>query len=233
MAEGERSGRGEAEIYDDAVWTDGDFEVITTADNVRFRVPSFHLFSSSAVLRNAHSVANGAKCKITFTDPDCETADIFRLFLGLASKGRLLAAWTLDPVRQLVMFLDKYECIQARRLFSSRFEIEIRRSGTRAHDLFLVAAAIGDTSLCRLILTRQAKQVWGKPREGTKAKPLDGTPGWCVWDCRHWPSSTWNCGVPNKYLFALARAFGQGGSSKPLADEFERYLGLVESSNAL
>jgi hypothetical protein len=32
-------------IRDDDDWTDGDFEVITS-DGVRFRVPSFHLFSA-------------------------------------------------------------------------------------------------------------------------------------------------------------------------------------------
>jgi hypothetical protein len=32
-------------IVDDKTWTDGDFEVIT-ADEVCFRVPTFHLFSA-------------------------------------------------------------------------------------------------------------------------------------------------------------------------------------------
>lgn len=32
-------------ITDDVTWTSGDFEVIT-ADNVRFLVPSYHLFSA-------------------------------------------------------------------------------------------------------------------------------------------------------------------------------------------
>lgn len=32
-------------ITDHKEWTDGDFEIIT-ADNVRFRVPSYHLFSA-------------------------------------------------------------------------------------------------------------------------------------------------------------------------------------------
>jgi hypothetical protein len=32
-------------VVDHATWVDGDFEVITS-DGVRFRVPSYHLFSS-------------------------------------------------------------------------------------------------------------------------------------------------------------------------------------------
>lgn len=32
-------------IKDDDTWTDGDFEIIS-ADNVRFRVPSYYLFAS-------------------------------------------------------------------------------------------------------------------------------------------------------------------------------------------
>lgn len=33
------------EIKDDTRWTQGDFEIVTS-DNVRFLVPSYHLFSS-------------------------------------------------------------------------------------------------------------------------------------------------------------------------------------------
>lgn len=32
-------------VIDDKKWTEGDFEIITS-DNVRFRVPSYHLFSN-------------------------------------------------------------------------------------------------------------------------------------------------------------------------------------------
>ncbi len=36
----------EDHIIDDEYWTDGDFEIIT-ANGVRFRVPSYHLFAAS------------------------------------------------------------------------------------------------------------------------------------------------------------------------------------------
>ncbi|BEJ16640.1 hypothetical protein CspHIS471_0600410 [Cutaneotrichosporon sp. HIS471] len=218
-------------VRDDNDWTEGDFEIIT-ADNVRFRVPSFHLYSSSSVFHNAHSVVDGSDPKVALMDRVCESAAVFRLYLRLVVEGRLVISRHLPFVKELAIFLDKYGCDQARNFMCSKIENAVRKGEIDAHSGFLVAANASNIPLCRLILVLQAKDIWPSVQGGDSNNSIDGTVGKNVWDSNYWPASTWNSGISRAYLFALARAYGSCARlpDKSLADEFERYLRLIAVS---
>ncbi|BEI93579.1 uncharacterized protein CcaverHIS019_0600380 [Cutaneotrichosporon cavernicola] len=215
-------------VWDDDNWTEGDFEIITS-DNVRFRVPSFHLYSSSSVFRNAHSVAGESDLKIVFMDPLCETAAVIHLYLSLVVEGRLVTLYNLPFVKELAIFLDKYGCDQARSFMCSRIENAVLKGEIDAHAGFLVAANASNIPLCRLILVRQANHTWKRDKGRGSDELIAGMAGKNVWDSNYWPASTWNSGIPQAYLFALARAYGSCdmSSDNSLADEFEHYLNLI------
>lgn len=74
-----------------------------------------------------------------------------------------------------------------------------------------------------------ADHTWPQPKDGQEPNPIKGTPGKSCWDPAHWSVDFWMSGIPQKYLFALARAYGHGDKAV-LATEFKRYLGAVEAT---
>ncbi|BEI84637.1 hypothetical protein CcaverHIS002_0500380 [Cutaneotrichosporon cavernicola] len=202
-------------VWDDDNWTEGDFEIITS-DNVRFRVPSFHLYSSR--YSTPHRTADG---QLSFP----QRAQCCRLVV----EGRLVTLYNLPFVKELAIFLDKYGCDQARSFMCSRIENAVLKGEIDAHAGFLVAANASNIPLCRLILVRQANHTWKRDKGRGSDELIAGMAGKNVWDSNYWPASTWNSGIPQAYLFALARAYGSCdmSSDNSLADEFEHYLNLI------
>ncbi|BEJ01357.1 hypothetical protein CcaverHIS631_0600390 [Cutaneotrichosporon cavernicola] len=217
-------------------WTTGDFEV-TTSDNVRFFVPSYHLFSSSSVFRDAHHMDNdaGGKHQLTFTDPVCEASHVFALYLQLVSHGELHVDRHLKYWKGLVVFLDKWDCQQPLQLLCARLGMAVQSKHSRVATLeaFIVACMARDDNLCALILTSRRNSKWRSVKEGAGGKKyeLSHHRKESLWDPRFWPAYLWSSGVSNTYLYAVARAFGDHGTDETLAEGFLHYLAQIPRRN--
>ncbi|GMK58469.1 hypothetical protein CspeluHIS016_0505010 [Cutaneotrichosporon spelunceum] len=147
------------DMQDDAEWTAGDFEVITS-DCHRFRVPSYHLMSSSTLFYKhaRHSLS------ITFTAPT-ETAAIFRLALHLLTKGRLGSgeAWHIQNLQSLAAFLGRWEMEAALSNFVTHFQarVHIRDPSVLGLPGFLVGAYADSIEVCVATL-RIPSVEWGR-----------------------------------------------------------------------
>lgn len=89
----------------------------------------------------------------------------------------------------------------------------------------------GDDGLCHLILTLKRHSKWKTVKEGEGGKEYELTHGRrkeSLWDPRFWPAYLWCSGIPHKYLYAVARAFGDHGIEEGLADGFRHYLALMD-----
>lgn len=175
-----------------------------------------------------HSLGEGSEeLKLTFTDADFETAAVIRLFLNAAVKGNIRSHvfGNCADMRQLAMFVDKWDCEQVRRLMHSELEVSILRGWGSSFELFAVVAIAGDRDLCHLLVQKRAKETWPKGSAGRLRHRMSARPGMSIWDPRGWGEDVWRLSIPQPYLFALCRAQGQGGN---LADEFEKYLKLIK-----
>ncbi|WOO80391.1 uncharacterized protein LOC62_03G003908 [Vanrija pseudolonga] len=93
-----------------------DFTLISS-DNIRFRVDSSFIFAASSVFRDARELGGDKGKTVDFTDNDIETADTLRLFLLLATTGKLPAELSCinfvlaaEKIAHLTSFLLKYSC---------------------------------------------------------------------------------------------------------------------------
>ncbi|BEI85985.1 hypothetical protein CcaverHIS002_0602720 [Cutaneotrichosporon cavernicola] len=213
-------------VVDDDEWTHGDFE-IRSADGVRFRVPSYLVLASSPVFRDAHALNNGIH-KITFLDSTYETAPVLRLWLQHVSQGLITVSLTLPHFKELTLFLLKWEMESCLNNLSAHLEVAVRRRLLGPTEAFVVAACAGDVSLCHLVLTVFRQDTW--PNATTTRSFTDrlrGKVGESVWDPRYWSASFWEA-VPQRYLFAVARAYGEGNNEDgALAIRFKEYLLLL------
>lgn len=226
-------------IKDDALFKEGDCELIS-ADNVRFLVPtcfiiaarwvttlSYVLTTLSKVFRDMHGLGDGSQeFKVMFTDTAFETASTVRLFLMAAVNGNIRAHvfGNCPDMRQFAMFVDKWDCEQARKLMHSELEVSILQGWGYTLELFSVVATAGNRDLCHLLVRERAAETWPRGSNARLYHRMNAKPGMSVWDVRGWPNYLWSI-IPQPYMFALARAHGQGGD---LADEFEKYLKLIK-----
>ncbi|BEJ16820.1 hypothetical protein CspHIS471_0602210 [Cutaneotrichosporon sp. HIS471] len=221
----------EEEITDDDVWKNGDFEVISS-DDVRFLVPSFHLYSASAVFRDMYGLNPDAERKVTLIDPDFENAKTFRLFLQLATSGHFTdtpAYNTCSGADELLALLD----------FTKKWEAEPTRNSLwyiLSNDCnnancgmwtFKVAAHWEQAALCASLIRARPLQTWAASGNAL----TNGTDKASVYDAYHWPHGLVK-DMPQKYMWALGRAYGgsiskKGGLETHLANEFEMYLKAV------
>lgn len=180
--------------------------------------------NSSAVFQDALALDNGAERSVTFSDGVCETAAVLRLYLQLVVHGTLPMEGYLPHMRELALFLSKWDCQRAMRHMLSLLENAVRRHAVQAHHAFIVAANADHPDVCALILASVPDATWSAPK-GVQADPLWSPPGESVWNPTWFNQVMYAC-LPKQYLFALARAYGKGDCSK-LASKFERYIKLI------
>ncbi|BEJ16642.1 hypothetical protein CspHIS471_0600430 [Cutaneotrichosporon sp. HIS471] len=222
-------------IRDDKTFKEGDCELISV-DNYRFRVSHCYLVAHSKVFRDMYNLGDGTQeFSVTFTDREFETGSVIRLFLCAAVRGdiRSHVFGNCADMRELVMFVDKYDCEPIRRLIHSECEVSILRGWGGSLELFAVTAAADDRDLCHLLVQERGNETWPRGNNGRLHHRMSARPGMSIWDVRSWPESAWRLGIPLQYQFALTRAHGQlSGSTAPaglsLADEFEKYLRLLK-----
>lgn len=175
---------------------------------------------------NARSHADDKE--IEFTDERFETAEVFRLFLSLAT--------TLDPlfeflpitplVTNLLLFLRKWDC---RALYAAVVKALF---GSFRHDtfhriyplqLFELGALLDDVSVCKVAITEHMRgRGFDRWWDGNLAK----TP----FDPQGWTASFWRENeIPRDYLFALMLSWhAKGWEDRTLANKFETELKAVQ-----
>ncbi|KLT38554.1 hypothetical protein CC85DRAFT_289407 [Cutaneotrichosporon oleaginosum] len=210
-------------ITNDTEFTEGDFEIVSS-DNVRFKVPSYHLFAASAVFEGAQGLDSDTERSITLFDSTIETAEVVRLFLHLVVHGKIALEGYMPHVKELVLFLGKWDCERAKRHLLAKLENAVHRGAVQAHIAWLVGANADDPEICRIVLATYPDATWVAPKV-QDGNLLWSTPGDSAWSPASWNRGFWE-DAPKKYLFALARAYGKGDCSK-LASEFERYIKVI------
>lgn len=182
----------------------------------------------SPIFRDAHS-HNKGKHEFAFVDTTYETSPVLRLWLQLISQGHLPVSKTLPNFKALAIFLLKWEMESCLSNLSAHLEVAVRRKLVGATEAFIVAANAGDVGLCHLVLTIFWEAKWAiTPPPRSSADCLSGTAGYSVWDPRYWSAGFWES-VPQRYLFAVARAYGENTSDEEdgLANVFKEYLELA------
>jgi hypothetical protein len=190
------------------------------------QLPQFQS-NTSPIFRDAHALNNG-KAKITFSDPTIETAAVLRLWLLLASQGIVPITKTLPNVKDLALFFLKWDMESSLNHLGAHLEIAVRRNLVGANEAFAVAANAGDVALCELILDISSAETYPSMDKGklvvAHGATIYGKPGQNVWDPRHWSAAFWDS-VPQRYLFALSRAYGDHDlKERGLASGFTKYL---------
>ncbi|WOO80594.1 uncharacterized protein LOC62_03G004120 [Vanrija pseudolonga] len=143
---------------DDDKFQHGDFTLVSS-DGVRFRVPSYHLFSASSFFLDAASMCDAADKKLELVDPDFETHDIVRAFLDL------IVDFSIDTIAKdgrgdayspmyagLCKFFDKFDCQMARRqlamLFLYNAPTLIRPGLSDSQAFFVLGAICANIEMC-------------------------------------------------------------------------------------
>jgi hypothetical protein len=126
-------------------------------------------------------------------------------------------------LQDLVIFLDKWDCDRLLRNLRNLLEIAVRRKECSAAKAFMVAATARDDYLCQLAFEScSAQHGWPKGKDGLTKSLLAGGSGQRIWDPAHWPRWFFTS-CPRDYLFALARAYGDGR-------DFEQFITLAKLS---
>lgn len=181
-------------------------------------------------------MANGTSSahKLILHDPVYETSAVFRLYLELVWRRSLAIHRHLPHWKELVVFLDKWDC-QAhlallRQTLSSALQAKASISSLQA---FIVAAMAGDDDLCQLVLALKRGARWRTVKEGQGEhyEELHGHGTESLWDPRFWPAYFWTCGISHRYLYAVARSFGDHGAEEELASGFRHYLAQISKRN--
>ncbi|GMK55310.1 hypothetical protein CspeluHIS016_0203660 [Cutaneotrichosporon spelunceum] len=191
-----------------SVWTDGDFEVITS-DQVRYLVPSYHLFGASKLFRDAQNFESPPswpfKYSVALLDPEIETSAVFRVFLDLIPNVPLEGL--LAPVRNLTypdwlwvcdlfQFLHKREVSQSyRKVLLHNIHQELTHPDT-ALQYYAIGAMVGDAEICRAVLQYHS------------ANKL------AAFNPYHFQYFMWKA-CPAPYLGALTRVWSEAQSTEP------------------
>lgn len=189
---------------------------------------------TSAVFREAYNAQKPpvSDMVITLTDEAMETAKVLREFLHLTTHGSLKSSFPrkCEGLSELVGFLDKWDCEHVRNTFWSLFENNVRGGEIEIMSGFLLAARFRNDRLCAVILDVFCEADWEKPEEEEESPLIHGGNAEIIWDANQWPEWVWTSGVPPRYLFAVARAFGWATTQdvdaglKNLAQHFLHYL---------
>jgi hypothetical protein len=161
-----------------------------------------------------------------------ENAKVVRCFLKLVAHGELAvdddasSLQVISVVRptdweDLAMFLDTWSCDSTLKVMLCLLKDAVWRSNIDPLKAFIIASLVRNRETCTLVLERMADWVW--PVDPSGPSMLEGTGHECVWNPGHWPLTFWRSPIPDTYLFALARAYGDKEDTD-LATEFERYL---------
>lgn len=192
------------------------------------------------MFRDALSLPSGGDTSpspnITLLDPGFETASVFRLYLRLVHQGRITFEKHLPHVKELFLFLRKWDCEPAFNTLSAHLEIAVRRKEVYGSDAFLAAAHQDDVNLCQLILTVMWDETWrhidAHPGRQTM-RPGCNKDKESVWNPHHWEASMWASGIPQRYLFALACSYGETiYHLTDLPDKFRKYLDLIATGES-
>ncbi|BEJ08567.1 hypothetical protein CcaverHIS641_0506610 [Cutaneotrichosporon cavernicola] len=169
-------GLSTAKYTESSVWTQGDFEVITS-DSVRYLIPSYHLFgarycnlyreltNASKLFRDAQTFESPPswpfKYSVTLPDAEIETSAIFDLFLdlivniplqGLLSPTKALTFPDWLCINNLIKFLHKWEVSQPYcKVLRHNINQELANSDT-ALQYFTIGAIANDADICRAVL---------------------------------------------------------------------------------
>jgi hypothetical protein len=172
------------------------------------------------VLRSAAGLNTGDK-RIEFVGR-LETAKVFRASLGLISDGQVELPRDLAGVRNLGLFLQKWDCPAALSNPLRAVQVGVLRGSIWGVYAFILAAVVHDQETAEVALGGPA-HCWGE-----EGGPVGGTLGRNCLDPRAWPSSLYGqlkgAGDP-KYAWALAWAFEDtGGDPSRLPAKFGEYL---------
>ncbi|TXT15125.1 uncharacterized protein COLE_01318 [Cutaneotrichosporon oleaginosum] len=190
---------------DSSVWTEGDFEVITS-DRVRYLVPSYHLFGSR-LFRDAQNFESPpswpVKYSVTLPDPEFETAAVFDLFLDLITNvplsGLLMHIRTLSfpdwlCVCGLFKLLHKWEVARPfHKLLRHNIDTELR-DPDMALEYFAIGAIADDADICRAVLQHHAANL-------------------ASFNPAYFPYYMWKA-CPPTYLGALVRVWADAGGNE-------------------
>ncbi|CAK9783482.1 unnamed protein product [Cutaneotrichosporon oleaginosum] len=219
---------------EDAAFCDGDFE-LTSADNVRFRVQTYHLFSASAGLRAEASWDDGGRARhLHFDDNEIEAALVIRAFLRVITTGTVATTPdgsgtpSVSALRRLILFLRKWDCPVALQLVLFKVKELLSQGISVPMYTFILGATADDVETCALALKHHS-QSWN----GTAYADVrnEGTHGASTLDPTHLPYTLWSW-VPTEYMWALSRAWGRNvKDGARLPDEFQRVLAVIKGED--
>lgn len=140
-------------------------------------------------------------------DPELESAATFRQYLALVIDGRVKSFdKELEGLRQLVLFLAKWDCNPPTRIILLDIREQLRLGTVHPIKAFTVGAAADDPTTCALAL-ETITWAWNAGPEdelaGGTTKALSTHP-------LHMPYNLWSL-IPPSYMWALARAWGKCG----------------------
>ncbi|WVQ81015.1 hypothetical protein IAT38_003122 [Cryptococcus sp. DSM 104549] len=232
---------------DDAVWNDsrGGDVVLISSDNIAFHVPSYHLMSHSAVLRDALTIdktipsSSSEAKRIDLSDDECEAAESIRFFLHIITGGdigQMLEDCPKTAVRVFLgtlLFCRKYDCpvvTQAIKVWLQRYVI------LTAHKSLVVTAVDVFVVACKLELYDLASDTL---RYFVPNVCLDGEVDrddpdrFCFEHYNKLHTSTLDPGdlcmmaqveLSRTVIFALCRAFRVGDTNDEIADMFDKTI---------
>lgn len=198
---------------------------------------SRHQLKRSSVFRDAQNddSDDDTTHKLILTDPVIETSAVFRLYLELVWRDSLPIHRHLPHWKELVLFLNKWDCQPQLALLRHTLSTALQaKASISSLEAFIVAAMASDDDLCQLVLRLKRGAKWRtiKEGEGEHYEELHGRGTESLWDPRFWPAYFWTCGISHRYLYAVARSFGDHGTEEGLADGFRHYLAQISKRSA-
>ncbi|BEI90235.1 uncharacterized protein CcaverHIS019_0303050 [Cutaneotrichosporon cavernicola] len=220
---------------EDSTFYDGDFELIS-ADNVRFRVQAYHLFSASTGLRAAAEWDDSGRARhFNFDDNELEAALVIRAFLRVITTGTVATTPdgsgtpSVSALRRLILFLRKWDCPVALQLVLFKVKELLNQGISVPMYTFILGATADDIETCSLAL-KHVGQSWNGA--GYTDVRNEGTPGASTIDPTHLPYTLWSW-VPSEYMWALSRAWGRNlKDGTRLPDEFKRALAVIKGGHS-
>ncbi|GMK58252.1 hypothetical protein CspeluHIS016_0502840 [Cutaneotrichosporon spelunceum] len=220
---------------EDSAFYDGDFELIS-ADNVRFRVQAYHLFSASSGLRAAVEWDDSGRARqLHFDDTELEAALVIRAFLRVITTGTVATTPdgggtpSVSALRRLILFLRKWDCPVALQLVLFKVKELLSQGISVPMYTFILGATADDVETCALAL-KHVGQSWNGA--GHTDERNEGTPGAATIDPTHLPYTLWSW-VPSEYMWALSRAWGRNvKDGTRLPDAFKRALSVIKGGHS-
>lgn len=229
-----------ATIVDDEEWTEGDFTIISS-DNVRFRIQSYHLFSSRYVaVRCSHSSHSGVfrdmaaddanmDRLVHLTDTGYETAAVLRRFFALITSSKLeikLETTSTAKALNLARFLLKFDCpgsIETLKLLYRKFVLK-PGSPSAIHG-FILGAVLDDVDLCVdcLEVEKGREASWSGANDQEASDALKFRPNALAFNPAALPLNLF-ISLPGPYLWALCRAWDMVGKEADLPVKFKELI---------